>query len=214
MRRYSREEYASMMLRLFPTGLAWNMHPDGILMRLTGGFAGVLARVNGRMADLVETEQFPARTEELFPEWETEYGLPDACRPYPETQEQRRYDLIAKYNERGGQNKAYFIALALSLGIHITIQEFKPFRVGENTIGQPMQDDMWYFVWRVMWRPTRITDFKVGEDTAGTPLRSWTRDSSLECLLLRSGPAEKHVIVAYYDPDLPQREEYLLLRGE
>lgn len=212
MHHFTREDYADQLRRLMPRGRAWNLHPDGVLMRFLDAVAGYLAKVEARASDVVDKEQFPSKTEELFEEWETELGLPDICRGERETLDQRRFDLIAKYNETGGQSIPYFIEIGKSLGLDITIEEFRAFRVGQDTCGMPIQDDYWYFVWRVLWLLTRITEFKVGQDTCGTPLRSWTTNEALECILNRLGPAHAHVIVAYVDPEHPEPDTILLKR--
>ncbi len=212
MREYGEEDYAHNLCALLPRGLAWTFQPDGVFMGLLRGLSGIMHRLASRALNIIRKEQFPGTTEEMSAEWETELGLPDACRPDRQTFEQRRCDIIAKYNETGGQSRNYFLSIGKLLGMDFTIEEFRPFRVGENTCGQPIQDAQWNFVWRVIWLPTRITVFRVGLDTAGTPLRSWVTSAALECLLNRLKPAHTHVIVAYVDPDNPESDSHLLKR--
>ncbi len=210
---HSEKDYSDQLRRLMPQGRAWTFHPEGVMLRLLRGLAGVLARVEARAHDVTDKEQFPSKTEELLSDWETELGLPDECGTAAETFEQRRYDVVAKYNETGGQSRAYFVALGRWLGLELTVDECKPFRVEENTVGQALQDNSWLFVWRIRYLPTRMAEFKVGQDTVNTPLRCWPINEMLECYFNKRKPAHTHLIVAYRDPDNPDPDDdYLLIR--
>ncbi len=212
MREYGEEDYAQQLRALLPRGLAWTFSHDGVFMRLLRGLSAVMSRIAARGLLIITKEQIPGTTEEMFEEWEKELGLPEECRPERQTFEQRRYDILYKYNLVGGQSRGYFIGIGKLLGLNLTIEEFKPFRVGENTCGEPIQGEEWYFVWRVLWLSTRIAVFRVGIDTAGTPLRSWVTNYALECILNRLKPAHTHVIVAYVDPENPDEDTILLKR--
>jgi uncharacterized protein YmfQ (DUF2313 family) len=212
MREYTEEDYAQQLRNLLPRGLAWRLQDGSILMALLRGLAKVMHKVASRAWRIVTKEQFPGAVEEMYPDWETELGLPDPCRPGRQNVEQRAYDILYKYNLTGGQTKAYFIGIAKFLGFDVEIEEFKAFRVGENTCGQAIQDDNWYFVWRVLWLNARISVFRVGIDTCGTALRSWILNHELECLLGRYKPAHTHVIVAYKDLENPEPYETFLRR--
>ena len=213
MARFGREEYADLFRRLLPRGRAWDINPDGVLMRFLSGIAGIFAYITDRTHRLMEKEQFPNTTDELFTDWETELGLPDDCRPDRETIEQRRQDLLEKYLKKGGQSIRYFLEVGKSMGLELTIEEGRPFRIGENTMGQPMQGQEWLFVWRITSLPTRVTEFKVGQDSMGTPLRSWPRYSTLECLFNRYKPEHSHLIFSYVDGfDPSPMDDYFLRR--
>lgn len=199
MARFDQDEYADMFRRLLPRGRAWDLSPNGVLMRFLSGISGIFAHITARARYLMEKEQFPNTTDELFTDWETELGLPDECRPDRETMEQRRQDILDKYLKKGGQSIAYFLELGRSMGLEITIEEGRPFRCGENTMGQPLQGEEWTFVWRITSLSTKVSDFKIGEDTMGTPLRSWPRNSTLECLFNRYKPEHTHLVFAYAD---------------
>ncbi|MCD8139443.1 MAG: DUF2313 domain-containing protein [Planctomycetaceae bacterium] len=199
MHQYDEEAYTQQLRELMPQGKAWDFSHNGVLMRLLRGLAGAVHRFGVQVSYVYAREVFSHSTDDLLDEWETELGLPDECRSAVETREQRRFEVVAKYNQVGGQSIPYFIELGRSLGLELEIDRCQPFRVGRNGCGDPVQDAEWNFFWRVKWIPTQETPFRVGQDTMGTPLRSWTRNTTLECLFQKLGPAPGNVIFAYRD---------------
>ena len=96
------DEYADAFASLLPTGPAWPREPESELQIVIAGMAEIWGTppnnpnsplqisVDGRAADLLTVETFPDTTTELLPEWQTAYGLPDACLAEPLTIEARR----------------------------------------------------------------------------------------------------------------------------
>lgn len=69
------------MLNLLPRGQAWPREIDSTLVLTVNGLANYWGYVDGRAADLLETESDPRTTVELLPDWERNWGLPDPCFP-------------------------------------------------------------------------------------------------------------------------------------
>jgi uncharacterized protein YmfQ (DUF2313 family) len=84
-------------------------------------------------------ESYPCGAVDLLPEWEATVGLPDVCTQayWPGSIEQQQQLVCAKLAARGGQSRAYFIALAASYGFTITITEHPPWRLGLDHLCPP-----------------------------------------------------------------------------
>lgn len=194
--------YAAQMRQMLPQGAAWPRDPDSVLGRLLAGIAEELARVDARADALIE-EADPRTALELLADWESMAGLPDTCFGQPDNIPERRAALTSRIVDLGGQSRAYFIALAQSLGYIVSIDEFAPLRCGD-TVGLPCYDDRWAHVWRMNILPVEydlpedqffLTQFRCG-DTCGKPLRGWGA-INLECLIGRYKPAHSIVLFSY-----------------
>jgi uncharacterized protein YmfQ (DUF2313 family) len=190
-------DYLRQMQALLPPGPAWPKDDDALLTRMLGALAAELARVDGRVRQLVD-EDDPHMAAELLLDWERVAGLPDTCVALSgQTQSiaQRRAALVARLTMLGGQSKAYFIALAASLGYTVTITEFRPFRAGQSRSGDPVATN-WQFAWQVNAPLNTVTPFRAGNAVAGDPINSWG-NKLLECVLSRFKPAHTTVVFAY-----------------
>jgi uncharacterized protein YmfQ (DUF2313 family) len=148
--------------------------------------------------DLLDIEAAPRSTLLLLPDWERNAGLPDECTGPAETLEGRRLRLVAQLTARGGQSRAFFLALAEGLGFSgCSITEFRPFTAG-SPCDAPLDPDPW----RHAWRLNIPADAGVREFTAGSActeaLRSWG-SAVLECVIRRVQPAHTHVLFGYGD---------------
>lgn len=192
--------YRRQLQDLLPTGAAWSRGRDAMLTKLLTGLAAIFARIDGRADDLA-AEAIPLSPVELLPEWERDTGLPDPCSgAYATTVEERQQAVRAKLTARGGQSKAYFIALAERLGYQIEIVEYRPFRCGVSSVGGPdrLGPHEQRFVWKVRVLGPRVTPFRVGQSRVGVdPLLKVTRAQDLECLFRRLGPAHMTLKFAY-----------------
>ena len=110
------DAYLGQVQALLPPGLAWTREQDAVLTLLLQGLAEELARVDGRADDLVD-EADPRTALELLQEWEAVCGYPDECLESGATPQERRAAVVARLTARGGQSRAYFIALAAVPGI-------------------------------------------------------------------------------------------------
>lgn len=190
------EQYREQLKALLPPGRAISRDSGSTVEKLLDAMSQELARLDTRGIDLV-VDANPLTTSELLPDWERVAGLPDTCGgAQSETLQGRRADLVAKLSGSGGQSRAYFIALAASLGYTITITEFRPFRAGQSQAGDQLTNGEWIFTWQVNAPETTITNFRAGQSQAGEPLRTWGNER-LECAIESLKPAHTHVLFAY-----------------
>lgn len=194
--RFSDDDFLAAGQALLPRGAAWPRARDATLTRAVAGLQRTPARLHGRAADLLDNEAYPATTYELLGDWERAFGLPDGCTPISDGLVARREALLVRIAGQGGQSRAYFIGLALRIGITITIDEFRPFRVGINRCGDRLNGGGWIHAWRVNAASVTPRPFLVGQDGAGTRLRRWGY-GPLECVLTRLKPAHTVILFSY-----------------
>lgn len=131
-------------------------------------------------ADALLSEMFPRTCAFSLVDWELRYGLPDTCTGILPTVQQRRMAVVSKDEARPNLRRQYYLDLAASLGIAITITE------GIN--GDP-------YTWQVNASAETIYESTV-ESPCTDPLRTWGNDL-LECIIKRDKPAHTHVLFAY-----------------
>lgn len=189
--------YRSALQQLLPRGVVWTR---ALMTRLTGllsGFALTLLRVDNRLDDLAR-ETDPTTTVEAITDWERLAGLPDdcCCAPsVPEDLEARRAAVIQRLTNEGGQSKAYFIQLAATLGFHIAIDEFRPFRVGISRCGDPLNSRAMSFTWVV-----RETDSTLPTDLSEAAAAAIDcARAALVCIFRRYKPAHTNVVFYFID---------------
>jgi uncharacterized protein YmfQ (DUF2313 family) len=140
--------FARALRSLLPGGPAFSRDPDSSITKTLLGISEELARVDQRGDDLIE-ETDPRTTDELFGDWEQMLGLPSPCVTTVQTMEERRAAIVSALNSVGGNTLDYFLGLADSMGITITIEEASAFEVGRDGMGDSIGGDEWYFVWHV-----------------------------------------------------------------
>jgi uncharacterized protein YmfQ (DUF2313 family) len=182
-----------MLQNLLPRGAAWTRERTSRLTQLLQGMAEELARIDTR-GDALVNEALPDTTLELLDGWETVAGLPGECTGPLETVSLRRDALIMRLTAVGGQSRQYFIDLAETLGFEITIDEFRPFRVG-SVAGDLLTNGDWIYSWRVNAPETTVREFTAG-CFAGEPLATWG-NALLECAISRVKPAHTILIFGY-----------------
>lgn len=163
--------------------------------------AAIEAEANAlNLADAKADEVYSA----IFPDsgvalkdWERVLALPDPCLiGVPQSVGQRVQAVISKMQGRGGQSKAFFIALAKSLGYDITITTFRPARAGQARAGDHLYGGDWAFTWRVNAPAVTVSYARAGISGAGDPLAAWG-NKSLECRLSQMKPAESILLFGY-----------------
>jgi uncharacterized protein YmfQ (DUF2313 family) len=193
---FTSEDYAQFVADLLPTGWAWPRDPDTVLMRTFAGLAVEFARVHRRDCDLLN-ESYPGSALETLSDWERVCGLPDPCIEPPLTGlQERRAVVLAKLATRGGQSRAYYIAVAKALGFDISITEFFAFRAGRNRAGDPVNGIDWLYTWRITAALYTLWKFRAGRSTAGEALRRWG-NRMLECVIDPLKPAHTILQFAY-----------------
>jgi uncharacterized protein YmfQ (DUF2313 family) len=148
--RRSGDDYGTGLLALLPQGQAWPRAIGSVLSRTCRGLADVWGFVDGRAADLLETESDPRKTMELLPDWERNWGLPDPCYEEPLTIGERQRALVTRMTLEGAQSREFYISVADGIGYTITISEYRVFvcgidRCGDNRVygdgSNPMYDE-------------------------------------------------------------------------
>jgi uncharacterized protein YmfQ (DUF2313 family) len=133
--RRSGDDYGDAFLSLLPQGQAWPKYPGTTLDLACRGLAEYWGYVDGRAADLLETESDPRKTVELLPDWERNWGLPDPCYEAPVGIAARQLALVMRMTMQGGQSREFFIEVAAMIGYTITITEYRVFVVGLDGCG-------------------------------------------------------------------------------
>jgi uncharacterized protein YmfQ (DUF2313 family) len=108
--------------KLLPPGKAWMVSLGNGLSNLVEGIAEEFYRIHQQVEQLI-TNFFPSTVQELLPEWETEYGLPNAVLDETSDIAIRRAQIQSLYTFDGVviiPNKNYYINLALRLGYVVT----------------------------------------------------------------------------------------------
>lgn len=189
----SAEQYLNQLQALLPLGAAWPRDAESTLTKLLHAFADELARVDGRAAALID-EADPRTTSEMLADWERVAGLPDSCVAVEQSTAQRIAALVTKLTTIGGQSRAYYIALAATLGYAITITEFNEHSVDDD-VDALLYSAAWQFAWQVNAPLNTIFELSV-DDSVDDPLASWGNEA-LECVINRLKPAHTHVLFAY-----------------
>jgi uncharacterized protein YmfQ (DUF2313 family) len=168
-------DFLSAEQNLLPPGDALTRDTQALLTTLLSALSGRMVEVHAQVGTLTEIEADPRQTNELLPDWESSFGLPDSCLGVAPTVTQRRAQLVARIAGQGGQDTAYFTTYAENLGFTITITLFKPFTFG-MPFGLPMYGQGWIYVWEV---------------------HAAAYSAVLECELQRIAPAQALLIFSY-----------------
>jgi uncharacterized protein YmfQ (DUF2313 family) len=199
--RRSGDDFSEALAALLPTGAAWPRDPTDVLLQFIAGLGQIWGDVAARADTLLTKETDPRLTIEMLPDWERAFGLPDDCLGPAPTIDARRVRLMQRMTMFGGQSRAFFIALALTLGYAISISEFSPFMCGVASCG----DDQWQigpseirFYWIVHVADVPIWWFRAAVGESGKDhLAEWAVLIDLECLIRRYKPAHTQVIFDY-----------------
>lgn len=204
-------DYALQFLNLLPFGPAWSRDPSSTLVATVRGLADYWGFVDGRAADLLETESDPRATVELLTDWERNWGLPDSCISNPPTSLfERRADLVAKMTLLGAQSRAFFIQTAAKLGYTITITEYAPYMCGVSQVGDtrgldPAVNPVDYrwrlgppsmrYYWTIHVSAKYIRYFHCNSSQCGIDrLLAFGEPADLECLFGRWKPAHTQIV--------------------
>lgn len=191
-------ENLQQLLAMLPPGPAWPRQPGTVLYAQLENFADELARINLRIADLIN-EADPRTALDLLDDWERVAGLPDPCVTADDlTTERRQIALTSKLIMQGGQSRRYFIDMAAALGYPgATIEEYRPM-----TCNDTCNDALWTIGDIPVWQLNLPSDggliIATCNSTCDVPLQSWG-DQAIECRVNRYKPAHTEVIFAYTD---------------
>ncbi|NEK42882.1 DUF2313 domain-containing protein [Rhizobium leguminosarum] len=191
------DDLVSAALSMWPVGPAWGT-PDGEAMPLSH----VLARFTRVLVDsfvwlyarawTLARNATVAGVDELLPEWEEEYGLPDNCVTGETSFAERLRALEAKVKSVATITPGDFIRIAASYGFEITIEEPAIFECGfsecggDHTVGDMRQETYWI----VHVTGLAIDYFTCGISECGfDPLFDLGDAERLLCILRRLAPA-------------------------
>ncbi|HEV8466029.1 MAG TPA: putative phage tail protein [Pseudolabrys sp.] len=216
--RRTGDDYAQALLSLLPQGQAWPRHPESILVQACTGLSEYWGFVDGRAADLLETESDPRLTIELLPDWERNWGLPDPCFfGQQQAMADRRRILMLKMTLLGGQSRAFFVEIMSWLGYTIQITEFAPYMTGVSRVGDTSQQEAeaggnpnnmrWYlgppemrFYWSIGVGDARLTWFRTGPlggEVGVDPHLLIGLADEVPCFLERIKPAHTQIVFDY-----------------
>lgn len=130
------DDYAQAIESELPSGAAWSRDPDKGLMKWVSGCAQIWGDVSVAAANLLTVESDPTQTIAMLPDWETAFGLPDACNDEVQTLATRRAALLNRLTIQGAQSRAFFLAVAEALGYQVTIYEYRPYMAGIGVCGE------------------------------------------------------------------------------
>lgn len=188
-------DYLGQAQELLPPGPAWPRESDATLTKLLDGLSVEHARIHNRDCDLL-SEMIPLTTVQMLADWERVTGLPDDCEFDVSTVDARRNAVLTKLRAKGGASPGYFVELAATFGYDIEITEFRPFRVGLNSIGDALTNGNWIYAIQVTSATDTIQVMRAGVGAVGEPLRYWGNEP-LECLISKYAPAHTTQIFAY-----------------
>jgi uncharacterized protein YmfQ (DUF2313 family) len=181
----------------WPTGSIWGT-PDGEAMAM-GSWLARFTRVLiapfldlYRRAFLFAREATVSGVDQLLPEWETDYGLPDLCDGDVQSTGERISRLAAKVMSERLVTPAEFIRMARSYGFEIAIEEPAIFTCGFSECGGEHEcggfTEEVYIILRV--RDLQVNYFRVGESECGfDPLFDIGEAEKLLCLFRQAAPA-------------------------
>jgi len=215
--RRSGPDYAQAFLKLLPHGQAWPKRPLSTLNMTVSGLCDYWGFVDGRAADLLETESDPRTTVELLPDWERNWGLPDPCFPDAKSIAERQKMLVLIMTMLGGQSRDWFKYISALTGHQITIAEWAPFMVGVSEVGDTRYEYdntglyRWYlgppenrYYWYVNSDDAVLEWFRVGTPYSQCgvhPHLKIVTPSPVNCILDRFKPAHTQIVFDYSNLD-------------
>jgi len=193
----SNDDLIGAGVSLWPQGPAWGS-PDGQAMSLASNLAGLTRVLLDSFQWLYRRIWTLARNasvqgvDELLPEWEAEYGLPDNCVTGETSIAERLRALATKVAAVAVITPGDFIRIAATYGFTIEIEEPAMFECGfsecggEHTVGDIRQECFWI----VRTYSVAVDYFRTGESECGyDPLFSFGDGERLLCILRRLAPA-------------------------
>jgi uncharacterized protein YmfQ (DUF2313 family) len=192
---YSAADFLSALQNLMPRGLAWPTAPDAVMAQVMACLSPTFARHTAQNNNLL-IDAFPATTVQLLPEWEAALGLPDLCAGPSPTLQARQAQVLVRFAGSGGQSVPYYVNYAATFGFPVTVTEYTPFRVGQQTMGDPLGTQDWAFTWQVNSPITAPTLFRAGHSVADEALVTWGTNI-LRCEFARVQPAHTIMNMAY-----------------
>jgi len=186
------------LLSYLPLGWVWPRKPDSLLAALLRPMATGVAILE-KMAEDMMAELDPRTAVLCLPDFERVLG-PDPCGRDVSTLPIATRQQIAhmRWTARGGQSLPYYIGLAASRGVAITIEEqtlsrANVLRAGDRLVNHPEQ-----YVWIVTLPLGSWEVFRASANVAGDRLYTFEL-SDIECDIRRAKPAHTEVVFQYLE---------------
>lgn len=190
------DDYRDAWLLLLPPGPLWDWDIDPALFDFAGGVTAEPARASDQI-EKINTECNPCLTDEMLPEWEEVFGLPDDCAPPTADEDARKAAVRAVFLAQGGQTNAYFLSVLLQVfGVTGTIDEaiYTPFTTSDGSghapppwsgsvVGDPLYSYSGWFHWRL--------------NIPGSQVANQAMADRIECVFNRIKPSHTRVIFNY-----------------
>ncbi|MES2237609.1 MAG: putative phage tail protein [Pseudomonadota bacterium] len=148
-------------------------------------------------ADQILVEADPRTANLTLADWERIYGLPTTCiaaTGVAQSTAERRTALLARITMQGGQSRAYFIALAASMGYTISITEGY-LHTTEMDSEDPVTDEQYRFIWYVNSPLNTVRELTTEDDTE-MATAVWG-NTLLECTINQFKPAHTLALFSY-----------------
>ncbi|WP_088694812.1 MULTISPECIES: putative phage tail protein [unclassified Rhizobium] len=193
----SNDDLVAAALSFWPQGSAWGS-PNGQAVSLSSGLAK-FSRVllDGFVwlyarAFRLSLEASVRGVDELLPDWEADYGLPEGCFVGDLSTAQRLSELARKVKADAINHPEQFVRVALDHGFEIEIEEPAIFECGFSEVAGfhapgPAYEETY---WIVRVKDAGLTYFEAGASECGyDPLFSFGAAEQILCLLRKLAPA-------------------------
>ena len=196
----SESDYRHQVNALLPRGPIWRRSVGGKLDAILYALEREATRVDNRACAVLE-EDDPRTSFEELERWFSDWGIPSECIKAlaDPTLEDMRQELLTKITSNLGLTKAFFEALAGTLGYDAEIETYQAHTVEDGvddalkgiewtsamTLGVRVKSSGGAEVFRVTW-------------SVNNALAKWG-DALLECVVRAMAPANVYVLFAYED---------------
>lgn len=191
----------------YPRGPAWGT-PDGQAPSLNTTLSGLMRvflaafAVLYRRAWAITVESRAITLVDSLPDWERDYGLPDACSAFGNSTAERRSALLSRVRSTATITPQNFVQLAHQAGYQIEIEEPATFECGfsecggEHSTGGAIEQVYWI----VHVYDLAADYFMIGESETGEDRLFDIRDAEgLECLFDDLFPAWTRPVYVYHE---------------
>lgn len=192
--------YRRQAQQLLPRGRIWP-RAGSRFESLLDSFAEEFARVDERVAQAL-LEADPRTTRELLLDWERNLGMPAPFSELPSTIVGRRFAIVTKLTDVGGQNPGYYSDVGQSLGYDVDpedVEEYREFRCGVSACGDPLSNGDWAHTFTLHAPVHTSSFFRAGESTAGEPLMEFGNGPLIE-FVTSAAPAHSIVLFEFDKP--------------
>jgi uncharacterized protein YmfQ (DUF2313 family) len=194
----STDDVMAELLALSPPGWAINKEPDSMFAAFMRPLADAISTFEKQAyEELIEVD--PRAAVALLPDFERMLGPDPYGRDLTDvTQQQRQLVAYQRLTARGGQSIAYFVGLAASLGVTISITEKRTSVCGRSRCGADrLAPSPAQFVWVVTLPSTTVTKSYCGGSRCGASSLGTITPSPVQPAILRDAPAHTQPIFSF-----------------